>query len=115
MPVSAEQSTAVRGGWREQLRSFHLTGQGLDDCRTIPVPLAETDPRAKTLAETCGRALYDARADARNAFLSTVSRQKAKLEDLLRSDNTHSAATVTSESLSSSLGEEGNLFLDPAA
>lgn len=115
MPVSAEQSTVVRGGWREQLRAFHLTGQGLDDCRTIPVPLAEPDPRAKLLAETCGRALCDARATARNAFLSTVTREKARLEDLLRMDDSHSAASVTSESLSSALGAEGSLFLDPAA
>ncbi|MBS1828455.1 MAG: ferredoxin [Acidobacteria bacterium] len=115
MPVSVEQSTAVRGGWREQLRAFHLTGQGLEDCRTIPVPVAEADPRAGMLAETCGHMLYEARSAARNAFLSTVAREKARLEDLLRMDDSHSAASVTSESLSSALGAEGSLFLDPAA
>ncbi|MFN7934154.1 MAG: ferredoxin [Bryobacteraceae bacterium] len=114
MPVSAEQSTAVRGGWREQLRAFHLTAQGLDDCRSIPVPIAEADPRANLLAETCGRALCDARAAARNEFVAKVTREKARLEDLLRMDDSHSAASVTSESLSSSLGAEGSL-LDPAA
>ncbi|MBL8220900.1 MAG: hypothetical protein JNL62_16835, partial [Bryobacterales bacterium] len=116
MPVTAEQSTAVRtGGWREQLRAFHLTGRGLDEHRGIPVPSSGPDPRIATVADLCGRVLADARAAARTAFLAHVAREKAKLDDLLRVDDSHSAESVTSGSLASSLGAEGNQFLDPAA
>jgi len=116
MPVTAEQSTAVRtGSWREQLRAFHLTGQGLDEHRDIPVPGSGPDSRIATVADLCGRALAEARAAARTAFLTHVAREKAKLDDLLRMDDSHSVESVTSESLASSLGAEGNQFLDPAA
>ncbi len=116
MPVTVEQSTAARtGGWREQLRAFHLTGQGLEECREIPATLATPDARAAVLAETCGRLLCEARAAARGAFDARVSREKARLDDLLRMDDSHSAELVTSESVASSLGTEGNQFLDPSA
>lgn len=116
MPLTAEHITAARTAtWREQLRAFHLTGQGLAEQCELPVPASGPDPRLCTVADLCGKALADARAAARTAFLTHVAREKARLDDLLRTDDSHSAESVTSDAVASSIGVEGSQFFDPAA
>ncbi|MBL8176573.1 MAG: hypothetical protein JNK48_17990 [Bryobacterales bacterium] len=116
MPPIAEHTTAASTAtWRDRLRAFHLTAHGLDEHRQLPVPVSPPDPRLASAADLCGQALAAARSATRSAFLTHVAREKARLDDLLRTDDAHSADSVTSESVASSLGAEGNQFLDPAA
>lgn len=115
MPVTTDQAAGQAIGWREQLRSFHLTGQWLEGFRDIPVPLVEPDERMSVLPETCGRILFDARIEARSDFLALLTRQKARLEEVLLMDTSHAPESISAETLASSLGAEGDQFLDSAA
>ena len=120
----------------EQLRTFHITGHGLEGA--VPTLSAEAIANGQTLpaleahypirlssgllvpfdAEAAVTlpiaALLESRAPRHAAFIETVRRTAERLEDLLTLDASHDADAVSAGSLTSALGA-GGLFLNTAS
>lgn len=119
----------------EQLRTFHITGHGLEEAvpaLTVeaithgqPLPALEDHypirlassllvPFDADAAVTLPiAALLDARAPRHAAFIDTVRRTAERLEDLLALDASHDVSAVSADSLSNALGAGGS-FLNAA-
>jgi hypothetical protein len=119
----------------EQLRTFHITGHGLEEA--VPTLSVEAITHGQPLpaleahypirlssgllvpfdAEAAGTlpiaALLEARAPRHAAFIETVRRTAERLEDLLALDASHDANAVSPNALTSALGA-GGLFLNTA-
>src|SRR4051812_37556085 len=99
---------------RETLRTFHITGRGLEDW-TPAAPLHPTGVEhlpqlpldAATLPELHAAALSAARGPARANFLAKLNAYCERLLELLARENRHST-----EVISASLGAEAAAFLD---
>lgn len=120
----------------EQLRTFHITGHGLEDAipeltfdaiaagRTIPaegssypirigthIAVPFTDAAAADLPLA---ALLEARQPLRKAFLSRLRQTADRLAELLALDDSHGSEAVSAASVTSALGAAAAQFLNMA-
>ena len=108
---------------REQLRTFHIAGRGLDDA----IPPSPLRPAAldqleqlppfepEDLAALYTAAVNSARSKARAAFLAKIKHARESLRDLLALDVAHSPESTSAENLSATLGREAGAFFDTSA
>ena len=121
----------------EQLRTFHITGHGLEDAvpaltfdavaagRTIPeegsaypirigphIAVPFTDAAAADLPLA---ALLEARQTLRKAFLSRLRQTADRVAELLALDDSHSSDAVSAASVTSALGAAAAQFLNMAS
>jgi len=107
---------------REQLRTFHLSGKGLDELRptspmrpVLPEEVLKALPPAESfqpepLASLHASALAAERAPARAKFLAALKQAVAQLQDLLSVDDAKRTPAGAGH-ISASLGAEAGRFL----
>lgn len=108
---------------REQLRTFHIAGRGLD----FAAPSGALRPAAldqleqlpafepadlRSLYESC---LNESRGEARKRFVEKVKRARTSLGDLLSLDDRRKPESDGREVVSAALGAEGSGFFDTGA
>jgi hypothetical protein len=121
----------------EQLRTFHITAQGLDDAipalnfdlvaagRAIPIESASYPIRlphgpvvpftADAAAILPAAALLTERGPAHAAFLDRLRHTADRLADLLALDDSHSADAISPSSVHTALGAAAGQFLNMAS
>ena len=105
----------------EQIRTFHLTGKGLNDCipfgplRPALIPHAAPSPQRPELSELYAHALREQRGKARSRFLENLRYCRDRMQELLTLDDGRNPALSRSPgALSASLGN-GISFFDSGA
>jgi hypothetical protein len=96
-------------GLREQLRTFHLTGDGLEEWMPpARQPAASLDDRE--VVGMFAQAINKGRGSLRDGFLAEMRRIATALEDLLAVDAARRAGVPTSDELRASLGNQSDFF-----
>lgn len=110
---------------REQLRTFHLSGLGLDDAapgRALHPTILDsltlegqypTRADAEGLVVLHAAALAESRQPQRERFWGAVQHTAARLREILFLDESHAPGAVTTESVSASLGSQVGAFINP--
>jgi ferredoxin len=108
---------------REQLRTFHVAGRGLE----FAVPTASLRPAAldqlqqlppfesADLPSLYTAALTASRNPARKSFLEKIKLARTNLQELLALDALRTPAAASPEYLTAALGNEGSVFFNPGA
>jgi hypothetical protein len=121
----------------QQIRSFHMTGQGLEAQqleltlegiaagRSLPkeedvYPIRhgaqlQIPFEAEAAVTLPTVALLDARRNRRAQFIEHIRQSAERLEDLLALDDSHSEDAISAGSIRSALGLGGSLFLNAAS
>jgi len=106
---------------REQLRTFHITGLGLEEWIPALEPAAVLAGRAPAHAPSplspvalLAAALHATRGPARESMLAQIRQAADRLTELLALDDSHAAETLSEETLSSSMGAGTDRFLNTA-
>jgi len=108
---------------REQLRTFHVAGRGLEFAiPTAPMRPAALDQlqqlppfEAADLRSLYASALTASRSEARTGFLEKIKLSRASLQELLLLDALRTSEAGSPESLAAALGSEGSVFFDAGA
>lgn len=122
MDISSTESTEREwAALREQLRTFHITGLGLEEW--IPALEGESvlagrvpthPPASQPPLSLLATALHAHRGPARESMLGQIRQSADRLTELLALDDSHAADTLSEESLSSSMGSGVDRFLNTA-
>src|ERR1039457_7262124 len=108
---------------REQLRTFHIAGRGLDHA----IPTAPLRPAALDQLQQLPpfesddlTSLYDAAAapppaKPRAAFLTKIKQARERLSEFLMLDASYSPEASSPENISASLGREAGAFFNASA
>lgn len=115
--------STIAGITKEQLRTFHIAGRGLDFAvPTTPLRPAALDllPKLPPVEATNLRSLYAsaltaARGAARAAFLERIRQARGRLTELLALDDLRRPEAASPAVLSAALGSEGHVFFDAGA
>lgn len=104
---------------RDEIRTFHLTGQGLDEylpkTSLAPKGVATGVPppvNSQPLAEIHSRLLAASRGAARERYLENVTHFRDRLRELLTLDDSRAPDAVSADSLAAALGNGVASFLD---
>ena len=93
---------------QEQLRTFHLTGRGLEEW--LPQAAEAPQSRSGPLLEVYRALLKQSRGIARKKFLEKAKQVAARAEELLTLDDAHRSGSSTSEQIAAALGAESGFF-----
>lgn len=102
--------------FQEQLRTFHLTGRGLEEyepaspLHPVGMDLGGDQAQAQSLVTLYSAAVSTVRQGAQGELLRRFRQMHHKLTDLLAADHSHSA-----EELAESMGVEATAFLNAGA
>lgn len=111
----------------QQLRTYYLTGNGLEEftppgpflseaAAATPISEDRTTPvQAVALAQIHGAALADARQPARKEFIHLLTSYRDKLRGMLDVERTHSDAAVSPQALRAELGKDASQFFNTEA
>lgn len=111
-----------------ELRTFYLTGKGLDDCRPAaalrPLAFEPLDPAGSPdrpavsfheAVDVSAHAIADGRREARDWFLGELRQHAHRLEEMLAVDDSKASIADSAESLAASLGHHAKSLLDASA
>jgi hypothetical protein len=95
---------------REQLREFHLTGQGLEEWLPPEHKCIEPGAGGQRLLDLYASHLRESRLKMRVNVLEKARRAAAQLRDLLAIDAANRAGSASSAEIAASLGAEAGFF-----